>query len=269
MWHGGLLYFVLLGNRAEEIESINATPGHVQHSREIKFKNNSRFSSIQFYCSCEVDMFVRHGLMWRQPFVSCREWASDDDGVELADWSRSSPSRPAAAPAGRAECHGAAADGSSCQRAASERWAAERWNDRSRTPAFCIRDHQTSRRLGSFSSVELRLPCVAGGNALTHICLFVRPMTQQVTGRFLLNLGIGENLIKFLKVGARVRTPATRLNKHKNTKSRFSHLLRHLAWKRRGLILVLVLHEFVTGLLRHLSTYLQPRTHTGQKMKCK
>jgi len=206
--------------------------------------------------------------MWWQLFVSCREWASDDDGVELADWSRSSPSRPAAAPACRAECHGAAADGSSRQRAASERRAAERWTDRSRTPALCIRDHQTSRRLGSFSSVELPLPHVAGGNVLTHICLFVRPMTQQVTGGFLLNLGIGKNLIKFLKVAARASTPATRLNKHKNTKSRFSHL-RHPAWIRRGPILVLALHKFVTCLLRHCPLTNSPGPTRGKKMKCK
>ena len=41
------------------------------------------------------------------------------------------------------------------------------------------------------------------------------------------------------------------------TKARFSHLKRHLAWKQRGPILVLVLHKFVTYLLRHLPTYLQ------------
>ena len=46
------------------------------------------------------------------------------------------------------------------------------------------------------------------------------------------------------------------------TKARFSHLLRHPAWKRRGPILISALHKFVTYLLRHLPTYLQPQdTH--------
>jgi len=53
----------------------------------------------------------------------------------------------------------------------------------------------------------------------------------------------------------------TTQNKEK-TKARFSHLLRHLAWKRRGLILVLALHKFVTYLLTSTLTYLQPWTHT-------
>ena len=43
------------------------------------------------------------------------------------------------------------------------------------------------------------------------------------------------------------------------TKARFSHLLWHPAWKRREPILILALHKFVTCLLRHLPTYLQPR----------
>jgi len=43
----------------------------------------------------------------------------------------------------------------------------------------------------------------------------------------------------------------------------FSRLLRHQAWKRRGPVLVLALHKFVTYLLRHFPTYLQPRDHTG------
>ena len=48
----------------------------------------------------------------------------------------------------------------------------------------------------------------------------------------------------------------------KKTKARFSRLL-HLAWKRRGPILVSVLRN-VTYLLRHLPTYLQPWTHPEQ-----
>jgi len=38
----------------------------------------------------------------------------------------------------------------------------------------------------------------------------------------------------------------TTQNKHKKTKARFSRLLQHLAWKRRGSVLVSVLHKFVT-----------------------
>jgi len=54
-------------------------------------------------------------------------------------------------------------------------------------------------------------------------------------------------------------------NKYTETKTRFSRLLRHPAWKRRGSILVSALHKFVTYfLLRHLPTCLQPRTHTGR-----
>jgi len=53
-------------------------------------------------------------------------------------------------------------------------------------------------------------------------------------------------------------------NKHKKTKGRFSHLLRHLAWKQRGPILVSALHKFITYLLRHLPVYLQPRDPHGQ-----
>ena len=48
------------------------------------------------------------------------------------------------------------------------------------------------------------------------------------------------------------------------TKARFSRLLRHLAWKWRGTIFILVLNKFVIYLLRHLPTYLQPWTHTEQ-----
>jgi len=48
-------------------------------------------------------------------------------------------------------------------------------------------------------------------------------------------------------------------NKHKKTKARFSRLIWHPAWKQRGPIVILVLHKFVTYLLRHLPTYLQPR----------
>ena len=39
------------------------------------------------------------------------------------------------------------------------------------------------------------------------------------------------------------------------------------AWKWRGSILVLVLHKFVTYLLRHLPIYLQPHTHTWQEIQ--
>ena len=41
-----------------------------------------------------------------------------------------------------------------------------------------------------------------------------------------------------------------------NTKTRFGRLLRPLAWKQRGPILVLVLHKFVTYLLTYLDTHL-------------
>ena len=40
------------------------------------------------------------------------------------------------------------------------------------------------------------------------------------------------------------------------TQTRFGRLLRHPAWKRRGPILILALHKFVTY-LRHLPTDLQ------------
>jgi len=46
------------------------------------------------------------------------------------------------------------------------------------------------------------------------------------------------------------------------TKASFSNLLQHPAWKWRGPILISALHKFVTYLLGHLPTYLQPRTHT-------
>jgi len=39
---------------------------------------------------------------------------------------------------------------------------------------------------------------------------------------------------------------------------RFSRLLRHVAWKQREPILISTLHKFVTYLLRHQPTYLQP-----------
>jgi len=55
--------------------------------------------------------------------------------------------------------------------------------------------------------------------------------------------------------------------KHRKTKGRFSRLLRHPAWKRRGPILVSALHKSGTYLLRHLPTYLQPRTHTGPLLR--
>jgi len=44
----------------------------------------------------------------------------------------------------------------------------------------------------------------------------------------------------------------------KKTKARFSHLLWHLAWKRRGPILVSALHKSVTYLLTHLLTVQGP-----------
>jgi len=44
----------------------------------------------------------------------------------------------------------------------------------------------------------------------------------------------------------------TTQNKHKKTKARFSRLLRHLAWKQSGSVLVLALHKFVTYLLTYL-----------------
>jgi len=51
-------------------------------------------------------------------------------------------------------------------------------------------------------------------------------------------------------------------NKYKKNKARFSRLLRHPAWKRRGPILVLVLHKSVTywltKTLTHLLTALDP-----------
>jgi len=50
----------------------------------------------------------------------------------------------------------------------------------------------------------------------------------------------------------------TEQNQHKKTKARFSHLLRHPAWKWRGPILTSALHEFVTYLLTHLLTAQEP-----------
>jgi len=56
----------------------------------------------------------------------------------------------------------------------------------------------------------------------------------------------------------------TKINK--KTKARFSRLLRHLAWKWRGPILVLALHKSVTYLLTDTNTltYSQ-RTQKGLK----
>jgi len=42
---------------------------------------------------------------------------------------------------------------------------------------------------------------------------------------------------------------------NKQTKARFSQLLRHPAWKWRGPILVSAFHKFVTYLLTYLDTY--------------
>jgi len=39
---------------------------------------------------------------------------------------------------------------------------------------------------------------------------------------------------------------ATTQNKHKKTKAKFSHLLRHPTWKRTGPNFILALHKFVT-----------------------
>jgi len=57
---------------------------------------------------------------------------------------------------------------------------------------------------------------------------------------------------------------------NKKTKTRFSRLLWHPAWKRRGPILVLSLHKFVTYLL--LDTYpltYSPGIHMGQGISCR
>jgi len=61
----------------------------------------------------------------------------------------------------------------------------------------------------------------------------------------------------------------TTQNKHRKTKARFSRLLRHLAWKQRGPILISVLHKFVTYLLTYLDTYhllTAPDPHAASKM---
>jgi len=50
---------------------------------------------------------------------------------------------------------------------------------------------------------------------------------------------------------------------HAKTTARFSHLLRHSAWKWRRPILISAFHKSVTYLLGHLTTYLQHGTHTG------
>jgi len=57
----------------------------------------------------------------------------------------------------------------------------------------------------------------------------------------------------------------TTQNEHKKTKAGFSRLLWHLACKWRGPILILALHKFITYLLRHLLTYLQPQDPQGAK----
>jgi len=54
----------------------------------------------------------------------------------------------------------------------------------------------------------------------------------------------------------------TTKNKQK-TKARFSRLLLHLAWKRRGPILVSALHKFVTHLLTQILTHLLSLTALG------
>jgi len=41
----------------------------------------------------------------------------------------------------------------------------------------------------------------------------------------------------------------TTQNKHKKSKARYSRLLRHPAWKRRGSVFIAALHKFVTYLL--------------------
>jgi len=50
--------------------------------------------------------------------------------------------------------------------------------------------------------------------------------------------------------------PKITQNKHKKTKDRFSSFLRNSAWKRRGSILILALHKFVTYLLTQTLTHL-------------
>jgi len=60
-----------------------------------------------------------------------------------------------------------------------------------------------------------------------------------------------------------MHSPIKRNVPQQNTKARFSCLLQHPEWKRRDPILILALHKFVTYLLRHLPTYLQPRTYTS------
>jgi len=52
--------------------------------------------------------------------------------------------------------------------------------------------------------------------------------------------------------------PKITQNKHKNAKDRFSSFLRHSVWKRRGSILILALHKFVTYLLTQVT---QTLTH--------
>ena len=71
---------------------------------------------------------------------------------------------------------------------------------------------------------------------------------------------------------ARISPLKTNVLQHKiNTKkhkARFSRLLRHPAWKRRGSILILALHKSVTYWIRHLPNYFQQRTHMGQVWTC-
>jgi len=50
--------------------------------------------------------------------------------------------------------------------------------------------------------------------------------------------------------------------KHKKTKARFSRLLQHLDWKRRGPILVSALHKSVTK-LTYLDTHLLTASIVG------
>jgi len=57
----------------------------------------------------------------------------------------------------------------------------------------------------------------------------------------------------------------TTQNKHKKAKSRFSHLIRHPAWKWRRPILVSALHKLVTYLDTYPLTY-SPGTYAGLEL---
>jgi len=59
-----------------------------------------------------------------------------------------------------------------------------------------------------------------------------------------------QNLTQQKRTFTNQKKCTTTQNKHKKTKARFSRLLRHPVWKRRGPILVSVLHKFVTYLLK-------------------